>query len=287
MSAAPGHLLGQHIGSILEAALKPVLLEMSDKYDLFLDTYGPRPGVRAGSKVSWSDSLGNSHDLDFVIERGGTPTVRGNPAVFLEAAWRRYGKHSKAKAQEIQGAVLPVLAAWSNVGPVPAAVVAGEWTRPALQQMVSSGFSVLHLNFTATVSAFAEFGVDIRGRDGTDDAFWEAQTTRLETLGVDGRAQIAARLYSNCSAEIDAFIDVLVKRVIRQVARVEITPLHGNVLTYLDVNSAVEALSSYRTPSISDPFVRFEIRVHYSNGDRIEAEFARADDAVRFLETFD
>ena len=43
---------------------------------------------------------------DYVLERGGTDTVRGLPAAFIETAWRRYTKHSRNKAQEIQGAVL-------------------------------------------------------------------------------------------------------------------------------------------------------------------------------------
>ena len=52
MSAAPGHLLGQIIGRILEDALKPELQQLATKHNLFLDSQGPRPGVRSGVKVT-------------------------------------------------------------------------------------------------------------------------------------------------------------------------------------------------------------------------------------------
>jgi len=287
MGLAPGHLLGQQIGAVLEAALKPVLQQMAAEHDLYLDSYGPRPGVRSINKVAWTDTFNNSHDLDFVLERGGTATRKGNPAAFIEAAWRRYGKHSKAKAQEIQGAVLPVIAKWANVGPVAAAVVAGEWTAPALRQLRSSGFVLLHLNFTATVASFAASGIDIRGKDAVEDAFWQRQVDTLAALSDEAKAQLAARVYSDNKSEIDGFVEDLVARVVRTVVRVEVTPMHGTVVDYEDVGSAVQGIRSFASPVASDPFLRFEVRVHYTNGDKIEADFALATDAIRFLESFD
>lgn len=172
MAEAPGHLLGQIIGGTLEAALKPVLQELAVNHDLYLDSQGERPGVRPGKKVTWRDGKGNGHDLDFVLERGGSATKRGNPAAFIESAWRRYTKHSKAKAQEISGALDPVLMAWANVKPTGAAVVAGEWTKPALTQLTTNGYVVLHFNFPRTVEVFGRHGMNINGLgEGTPDSF--------------------------------------------------------------------------------------------------------------------
>src|SRR4051812_16570820 len=122
MAEAPGHRLGQIIGETLEAALEPVLQEVADLHALYLDKKGIRP-ARRGKKLTWTDSLGNSHDLDYVLERGGTEDEIGVPVAFIETAWRRYTKHSRNKAQEIQGAILPLLVTHSEAKPFPGAVL--------------------------------------------------------------------------------------------------------------------------------------------------------------------
>ena len=107
MAQSPSHKFGQIIGQILENTMIKYLQEFAKKHDLYLDTTGERK-ARKGKKVSWTDSFGNKHDLDFVLERGGSEIVIGTPVAFIESAWRRYTKHSRNKAQEIQGAILPL-----------------------------------------------------------------------------------------------------------------------------------------------------------------------------------
>ena len=107
MAISPGHKFGQLIGEVLEQAIEPILCEFAKKQGLYLDKKGPRP-ARVGQKVCWTDLNGNKHDLDFVIEREGSRDRVGVPVAFIEAAWRRYTKHSRNKAQEIQGAILPL-----------------------------------------------------------------------------------------------------------------------------------------------------------------------------------
>lgn len=107
MAEAAGHKWGQFVGEYCESAIEPLLREFATKHGLFLDKKGPR-AARSGKKLSWVDSYGNGHDLDYVLERGGTASKVGTPVAFIESAWRRYTKHSKNKAQEIQGAVLPI-----------------------------------------------------------------------------------------------------------------------------------------------------------------------------------
>ncbi len=101
MANSPSHRFGQTIGDLLEEIMAPQLQAFCDKRGLYLDKKGTRGQARAGTKVSWIDKYGNSHDLDFVIEKGGTENIRGRPLAFIEAAWRRYTKHSRNKAQEI------------------------------------------------------------------------------------------------------------------------------------------------------------------------------------------
>src|SRR4051812_12671125 len=114
MAASPSHQFGQIIGDMLEAGVKPLLKELAHKHGLYLDSKGKRPARRGTKKVSWYDLFGNKHDLDFVLEKGGTDMVSGVPIAFIEVAWRRYTKHSKNKVQEIEGAILPLATNYRN-----------------------------------------------------------------------------------------------------------------------------------------------------------------------------
>lgn len=70
MADAPGHLLGQIIGNTLEDSLEPLLRQVAVENGLYLDKKGSR-AARSGLKCTWTDGLGNAHDLDFVLERAG------------------------------------------------------------------------------------------------------------------------------------------------------------------------------------------------------------------------
>jgi len=91
MATSPSHRFGQIIGDLLEEIMTPLLQSFCDERRLYLDKRGNRGEARGGKKVSWIDKYGNTHDLDFVIEKGGSDDVRGRPLAFIEAAWRRYG----------------------------------------------------------------------------------------------------------------------------------------------------------------------------------------------------
>ena len=108
MAESHSHKFGQIIGDLLEIAIQPHLEKFARKNKLFLDKKGIRK-ARPGKKVTWTDNNGNKHDLDFVIERGGAASKIGIPVAFIESAWRRYTKHSRNKAQEIQSAIIPLI----------------------------------------------------------------------------------------------------------------------------------------------------------------------------------
>ena len=143
MAESLAHKFGQIIGDLLELAIEPHLQRFAKRNKLFLDKKGVRL-IRKGRKLSWIDSKQNVHDLDYVLERGGTNEVLGNPVAFIETAWRRYTKHSRNKAQEIQGAILPLVEKYKNSSPFIGVVIAGVFTSGAIIQLQSSGFCVLY-----------------------------------------------------------------------------------------------------------------------------------------------
>jgi len=285
VAEAPGHRLGQIIGDALELAIEPVLRDFADEHGLYLDKKELRP-VRAGVKCTWVDNLGNSHDLDFVLERGGSPTKVGNPAAFIETAWRRYTKHSRAKAQEIQGAILPLLTTHAKVKPFAGAVVAGRWTDGALQQMRSSGLSVLHIDYDEIVEVFNRVGVDIDIEEATPDAYLQQQVVAWMALSEKSLADVGEALRCCAPERFAQFQADLDRSCSRAVERVTVLPLHGKAMECGSADEAIERIQLYAAPESVPELVRFEVIVRYTNGDRIDAEFGTAVDAVGFLRTF-
>ncbi len=285
MAESPAHKLGQIIGEALEIALEPVLRAFAEEHDLYLDTKGPRQ-ARPGVKVTWTDDRGNSHDLDFVLERAGTEDQIGVPAAFIESAWRRYTKHSKNKAQEIQGAVEPLLAKYANVKPFGGAIVGGQWTAGALAQLTSLGFSVLYIPYDDVVRAFATVGIDVATEEDTPLDRLQEMVDRYESLTPDERDQLGEALRQCAPAEFARFRVALEGSIVRRVERVSVLPLHGDSLEFDSPSDAIDAIETYETPDATPPFVRWEIAIRFSNGDRIEAQFGEAKTAIEFLRTF-
>jgi hypothetical protein len=286
MAQAPGHRLGQIIGEWLELALEPEFAGFCAMHGLYLDGKRPRR-ARPGVKVTWLDDLGNKHDLDYVIERGGTEDEIGIPAAFIETAWRRYTKQSKNKAQELEAAVLPVVAKWSHVKPFAGVMLAGEFSSTALEQLCSNGFTVQHIHYQTVVDVFASFDIDIYSREGTPDADLQLKVDRLEALSEGEKKSIGARLRDVASAEIKALMEALSSAILRRIDSVSILPLHGSETVVSTVKSAIELLVGYVPPQTPGALIRFEVVVRYDNGDRIVADFANAADAIDFLESFD
>jgi hypothetical protein len=169
MAKSPAHKFGQIIGDVIEAAVEPLLEKFANQHNLYVDKRGPRP-ARSGNEVSWTDLYGNTHDLDFVLERGGSPDKNGTPVAFIEVAWRRYTKHSRNKAQEIQGAILPLLLTHQTAAPFIGVIVAGVFTEGALTQLRSLGFKVLYFPHDTVVEAFRAAGVNAAFDEETPDA---------------------------------------------------------------------------------------------------------------------
>lgn len=282
MAESPPHKLGQIIGDVLEEAIGPVLEEFAKTHGLYLDRKGPRPS-RPGNKVSWSDRNGNIHDLDFVLERGGSADHPGAPIAFIETAWRRYTKHSRNKAQEIQGAILPLAERYSDYHPFKGAVLAGCFTDGAITQLRSLGFSILHLSHDSVVRAFQQAGINVRFEESTPDEELAKELRRWESLDDAQRRAVAARLVAHNADSIQRFVDELACSVMRRVESVLVVPLHGSPTEWSTVEEAVGFISGYPGGCSGHPLVRYELHIRYSNGDCIQGRFADKAGAVDFL----
>lgn len=263
--------------------MRPRLQAFCSDRGLYLDVPGPRPGVRKGKKIRWADHYGNKHDLDFVIEKGGSLEEQGRPVAFIEAAWRRYTKHSRNKAQEIQGALLPIAERHSWDKPFLGAILAGEFTSASVEQLQSLGFRTLHIPYATIVDAFADVGLAAAYDEATPDAEFQKRVARIERMGRKKTKALESRLVDGCEPLIEQFLEDLGQALDRMIESVIVLPLLGTRHEFRTIAEAAEFVDGFDQEHESVAFQKYEVLVRYSNGNRVEGSFADKLDAKRFL----
>ena len=284
MAESPAHRFGQLIGELLESVVRPQLEDFCQDQGLYLDHQKRERPARSGRKVSWTDQYGNAHDLDFVIEREGTDHQIGRPVAFIESAWRRYTKHSRNKAQEIQGAILPLAEKYRWNNPFLGTVLAGVFTEGSLDQLRSLGFQVLYFPYESLVAAFQSEGIDIAFDEGTPDRVFRKTTNRIESAPPGQMERIRTHLVMANQAAIDSFFEALRQRLGRHVTRVVVIPLYGRVNEFASIEAAIQFLDGHMIYEGSGEFRKYEIRVEFSNGDKVEAFIESKNKVKEFLE---
>ena len=284
MAESPAHRFGQLIGELLESVLLPQLEDFCRSEGLYLDHQKNERSARRGKKVPWTDQYGNTHDLDFVIERGGTDNEIGRPIAFIESAWRRYTKHSRNKAQEIQGAILPLAEKYRWNNPFLGAVLAGVFTEGSLDQLRSLGFQVVYFPYESLVAAFHSEGFNISFDETTPDQVFEDTTIRIEGAAPQQIARIRTHLVRANQNAIDEFFAALRQRLGRHITSVVIIPLYGRINVFPTIEDALRFLDAHMIYEGSGVFRKYEVRVEFSNGDKVEASFDAKTRVKDFLE---
>ena len=285
MGEALGHMFGQSLGEYCEQAIEPLLRDFADKHGLYLDKQGSR-AARLGKKVKWRDSYGNSHDLDFVLERSGTADKIGVPAAFIESAWRRYTKHSRNKAQEIQGAILPLCDTHRNCAPFKGCFLVGEYTAGAREQLISLNFHLLHFDYPTIIEAFKEVGIDASFSESTSDREFRDKRRKWGRLSKSDKTKVWKRLLDLNSAGVEKFMTALESSVTRCIAEVRVIPLHGATFNCATVQEAIKFVSAYGETKACEPLVKYEVQIRYSNGDKVDAHFTQKTAVIEFLEHY-
>ena len=283
MAESPAHKLGQIIGDSLEQAVRNELTQVVKEFGLYLDFQRPRAARDGKRKVTWQDTEGNTHDLDYVIEEGGSDAERGSPRAFVEIAWRRYTKHSRNKVQEIQGAVLPVARAYQRHQPFKGAILGGDFTEAARRQLRSHGFVVAHCSYDMIVSAFGSVGVDVSSDSDTPDSEARRKVRAFERLTPSRRKRLGSAIRSACAADLDAFFAKLRLSLSRRLEHVLVLALSKASREFVTVEDAVRFIQCYEEFAAVTSFDRYELQVRYSNGDEIRGAFASKAAAVDFL----
>lgn len=294
MAESLAHRWGQIIGDAFEMFVRNILGEVAQQHSLYLDFKRPRKARGGQGKVTWHDGYGNKHDLDYVLERGGTEATLGVPVGFIESAWRRYTKHSKNKVQEIEAAVMPVALTFSRHQPFCGAVLAGEFTQNALHQLETKGFALLHIPYNSILAAFKELGIDASSEDGvggTTEAQFREKIAQWDSLK---QPQATNRLLKKLNQlhlrEITEFKQRLETTLERKVDSIRLTVLRGQAVECADVESAISYLveeeKSFELREGGTPREAFEVQVRFNTGAKIEATFPKRAEAIAFLRGF-
>ena len=284
MAKSQSHTLGEFIGAFFEDLMKKPIREFAVKNGLYFDTVGPRK-ARGGSKLTWTDIHGSKHDLDFVLEKGGTEENIGQPVAFIELAWRRYTKHSKNKAQEISGAVNPICEKFKLNKPFKGAILSGQFTENSLNQLKSDSFHVLYIPFEKLVQAFNAHGLDIDfGEDTTEADLRKKYAAVSKKANKSLLEKVREEILKTCEPEIKQFVKELSDTYRRKIKTICILPLHGKRTEVVDVEKAIDYINGYSAIPADQQLEYIEVIVTYNNGTIIQCQFKEKEEAVDFLE---
>lgn len=285
MAVSYSHRLGQIIGESLENALEPFLREFAEKHSLYFDKKEFRV-ARSGTKLTWTDINNNKHDLDFVFEKDGTQENIGKPVAFIECAWRRYTKHSRNKAQEIQGAIMPLFEKYKRDNPFIGVVLAGVFTDNSLKQLQSLGFTILYFPYEMIVNAFRVMEIDVFFEENTTEEYFAKQIALWEKLNETQKSKIYMKITEQNLLAINQFISSLQLKLDRKITNVHIWMMYGKQYIFDSIEKAKEFIVNINVNDISPEFNKYEAEIQYSNGDIIKVEYHNQSDMLGFLSSF-
>ena len=287
MALSPAHRLGQIIGDELENAIRKPLLAIAEEFGLYLDYKHARPARGRKKKVTWTDSHGNTHDLDYVLEKGGSETTMGQPRAFIETAWRRYTKHSRNKAQEIQGAIEPLAETYQNFHPFLGAVLAGVFTEASLTQLRSHNFNLVYCPYETVIQAFESEGINVSYGEDTSEPELTLKVDALERLTPTQRARIEEEIRTLHVDQFRPFLNTLRLCLNRHVEHIFVLTLSGTRHRFDSIDDAIRFVSDHDQSAPASDFVRYELNIRYSNQDEVRGTFQEKDRAIEFLRSFE
>jgi len=286
---SPGHKLGQRIGNFFEDLFRPRLIALAGELGLYCDRQGLRATVRGKKrKVTWYDSRGNPHDLDYVYEKDGSYDVKGVPAAFIELAYRRYTKHSRNKAGEIEGALVHLGETYRDSCRFLGAILGGEFTDGALNQLRSHGIVILYVPFELVVRAFATKGLSLVYPENATNEFKVQILKGYEALSNADSEDVKTAVLESIKPEYDTFVNSIKTALLAKIDRIRVLPLFGKEMVFASPSDAIAAIRRHDLV-IDDTvtFTKFEVYVRWTNGNTIDGSFNDRAAAINFLRQYE
>lgn len=153
-TSSAGHKLGQLVGDWWEEyVVLPLLFDISNELDLFLDHRFRDRKCRNVTKIIWEDEDGHAVDYDFVLELDGNDDKQGIPVAFIEVFWRRGARHSKDKARDDSGKLLPMRQTYPTARYLGIAAC-GSLTEPARDLIKAREIDLFYVPKSKVIEAF-------------------------------------------------------------------------------------------------------------------------------------
>jgi hypothetical protein len=159
--ASSGHSLGQKVGNWLEEFfVLPLLTQVAEHLRLYLDNRFRKRPARAGEKITWKDEDDNEVAYDFVMELDGSDNEIGIPVAFFECFWRRGKRHSKDKARDDSGKLMPMRDTYPTARFL-GIIAGGDFTGPAGVLVQSRRIDLFCVPKAKIISAFDKHAIKI------------------------------------------------------------------------------------------------------------------------------
>lgn len=254
-----------------EYVVLPLIERVATELELFVDSRFA--GSRSGSsKVLWADAEGNKVDYDFVLELGGCADAHGIPVGFIESCWCRGARHSKDKARDDSGKLVPMRETYPTARFL-GMVVAGDFTLPARELVRSRDIELFYIPKEKIIPAFGEEGFTI----DYPDTMPESEKARIvrplcsTKFNRTKRECIRDRLAALIGKPaIDSFVQCVrsalsaLPQEIRLIVRHDSQPLR-----FESVEAASQFLAQPRL-IMNDPTESYVYQVTYVNGSEFE-----------------
>lgn len=280
--SSSGHKLGQLIGDWFEEDIAaPLLQSVANNLNLYLD-HRFRERTCRGNKIIWQDLDGNDVDYDFVLELGGSDNKKGIPVAFFETFWRRGARHSKDKARDDSGKLMPMRDTYPTAR-VLGIISAGDFTRPAQELVHSRRIDLFYIPKEQICNAWESAGIimdyDDRAAESIKNEITEKVVQSLEA----SRRHICNNLYSSVGS---AVFNSYIKRIIAGVSALPIQynitrVLVGETFSFVKYHDVIEYISYEDVDcDLSDSVILFRYEVIFSDGTIFERVDLTSDEAL-------
>lgn len=285
MAKSYSHTYGEIIGDFFEKSIIRYLKPIVDGLGFYCDYKHSRSARHGRREVWWSDDANNKHKLDIVVEENGNEDVIGMPKAFVEVAWRRYSKHAKNKAQEISGAILPIVRKYKNA-PFYAAVLAGDFSENSIEQLDSEGFTVCHVTIDEMDQIMHSVGLTVKWQENTPESIFKEYIDKFRNLSEKEYNCLYDNFIRVSSAKLESFKNTLLRTLTRKLKSVIVTPMHGSCIPFDSIQEARDFIYGYDQSVIEAPVLYYEIKIVFTTDDEYSCKCKAKRDAIEFLNKY-
>lgn len=269
--SSSGHKFGQLIGDWFEEYFVfPLLKQVAENLNLFIDSrFVPR--TARGDKILWKDVDDNAVDYDFILEIDGTEDKLGIPVGFIECFWRRGSRHSKDKARDDSGKLMPMRDTYPTARFL-GIVGAGDFTMPAKNLITSRNIDLFYVPKEKMINAFLNNNLVIDYPDKSTEEEKAKLVNSFETAfdKMAKRKVVDSLNILLGNAVINSYVDRIRAKLSALPQEIRFILRHdSNPLVFNSVEAATEFLSKPEF-KMENPEVSYVYEISYSDGTEFE-----------------